>query len=212
MEKDICLHAIYAKSDFYNARATLKILKTILSSNALLSANKQNIKKHQILYNGLDYISLCDYSNAQIYDETSAYENYIRYSLSLMFPKSSLPIIKPQIIPFLGYSYEYFEQMRELGLSKTTRYSDMGDEVQVKDCIPLELMNGITLPIERMSDILLPKEIVTRIILKEIDTIREVLTSYGYQVPLYDIDTFEPLTDEKITKKLIKHYTKRKEI
>ncbi len=212
MDKDICLHAIYAESELYNSKVTLRILKQILESKALLSARLRNDMNGRIFYNGLDYISLCDYAKKDINFDQSAYDNYICYSLSLMFPKEALPIINPIIIPFNGVDEAYFSRMEELGLSKTDRYSDMPDEVQVKDSIPLKLMTGITLPVKRMSDIILPEAITCSIVYKQINKINELLTQYGYQLPIYDIDTFELLHDELKTKKLIKHYIKKKEI
>lgn len=61
MDNKIYLHGIHSLSDNYDSKTTLKILKKVIQSNALLSARMQNKKHHIALFNGLDYISLCDY-------------------------------------------------------------------------------------------------------------------------------------------------------
>ena len=83
MDKHIYLHAIHSISDYYDSKATLNTLKKILQANAILSARMQNKKYHTILFNGVDYISLCDYEKKNITQIPlhNAYEDYLRYSL-----------------------------------------------------------------------------------------------------------------------------------
>ena len=211
MEKEIYLHGICATSSLYDDKPTKKILKQILKDNALLSARLQNKLNNSILFNGLDYISLCDYEKRfeKIGNEYNAYEAYIRYSLSLIFPKEKLDVIIPQIV-IIKSTGSYYQQMKEYGLSTDERYTDMPDEVQVKDRISLDLMSGITLPLSKMQYFYLNEERTVNMVLREIDKIRNLLYKYHHLVPIYDIDTFEKLDNPETTKKLVKHYYKNR--
>lgn len=210
MDKSICLHGIYAKSDLYISSITMKILQAILEDNAILSARMQDNKSTKgyhgnSLYNGVDYISLCDYEKKKISPSYNSYENYIRYSLSIMFPKDKLDIIEPTIIA----EPQSYETMVKYGMSQDLRYSDLADEVQVKDCISLDLMNGITLPLSKMHSLFLNEKYTIQMVLKEIEKINMLLTRYNHEVPLYDIDTFELLDSPANVKQLVKHYYKK---
>lgn len=92
-------------------------------------------------FNGLDYISLCDYDKRDLHHEDmplyNAFYSYVKESLSLMFPKEKIKAIKPQMVDFVGISDKGLDKMLQLGLSEEQRYSDLYDEVQVKDKIPL---------------------------------------------------------------------------
>ena len=88
MEKDICLHAIGGKDVVYSFSKNNKILKQIVRDGALLSRKERGIFTSQG-FNGIDYISLCDYNKRCNHpfglDKYTAYYGYIRSSLSLIF-------------------------------------------------------------------------------------------------------------------------------
>lgn len=203
----IYLHAIYALSSRYNSNETLQKLKYILESKAILSKNMQN-KKDSYGFNGLDYISLCDYDKRQllhpIVKDYNAYYLYIIASLSIMFPKDKLQVIIPEQVNFIGIDNQ--EKMEELGFSNKKRYSDLLDEVQVKDEIPLSLMSGITLPISYMIKPLFSEKLTIDMVINKIEKTRKLLNKYGYDVPFYDIKTFTPLDDKDKVKTLVKEY------
>ena len=208
MDENICLHAIYAKNELCNGptfeRNTLCTLEKILKSKALLSRRLQ--KNNDFTYfNGLDYISLCDYSkrNEKYLDQINSYEGYIKHSLSMAFPKEKLDIIVPEMIEVFSEG-NYYLNMRTIGLTSKQRYSDMADEVQVKDSISLELMIGITLPIDKMINKNFDTDKNITQILKQIENIIIMLEKYNYNVPLYDINTFLPLNNESNVKELIR--------
>lgn len=205
MDENICLHGIYAKSDYYHEIKTEYYLEQILKSKALLSRRLLNDKRESC-FNGLDYISLCDYSkrNNHFLGEINSFEAYIKYSLSLMFPKEKLTLIIPEMIDITSRG-DYYTNMKILGLTSTKRYSDMADEVQVKDSISLDLMTGITMPIDKMINQSLNSEKNINNILKQIKQIIITLDKYNYLVPLYDINTFERIDNESNVKYLIKH-------
>ena len=99
--------------------------------------------------------------------------------------------------------------MLELGLSKKNRYSDLYDEVQVKDEIPLSSMSAVTMPLQKMTRPLLPENFAIYIVLKQIEQVKELLIKYNYDVPMYDINTFTPLEDEQSVKTLVRTYYKK---
>lgn len=208
MDKKIYLHGIYSISDYYDSRMTLKILKKILESDAVLSARLQGKKNHIVLFNGMDYISLCDYekNGIHILDYSNAFENYARYSLSLIFPKDKLKVIEPEIVDLVSD----YETISKYGLSEVKRYTDLPDEVQVKDRISLDLMSGITLPISKMRNIFLNESRTTSMVLREIEKVNTLLEKYNHLVPLYDVDTFESLEKESDVKRLVRHYYKNR--
>ena len=210
MDKQIYLHGIYATSDIYDNITTLRILKQILLSDALLSARRQNIKDHKALFNGLDYISLCDYEKRDQYliKKFNAYESYIKYSLSLIFPKEKLEVITPTVIDTREMP-NYYQKMEELGLSNDKRYTDMPDEVQVKDYISLDIMTGLTLPIAKMGVNYLKPERSAKIVMKNVEETHKLLAKYNRDVPIYDIETFESLDNESNVKNLVKEYKNR---
>ena len=214
MNKSICLHAIDAFHNRYNSRETLSILKHILNDDALLSARLQN-KKYGHGFNGIDYISLCDYEKRKFYHEGypeyTAFRGYIMESLSIVFPKDKLPIITPQIIDICTKRREGITLMTMLGLSEDERYSDMYDEVQVKDKISLELMSGITLPIHKMRKPFQNEQKTIDLVLKEVEKICNLLALYGYEVPIYDINTFYSLKSSDNVKRLIRQMYKKRD-
>lgn len=206
MDNKIYLHGIHSLSDNYDSKTTLKILKKVIQSNALLSARMQNKKHHIVLFNGLDYISLCDYEKKDISNEYSSYENYIRYSLSLIFPKNKIEVLNPEIVDMV---LDY-DTIRKYGLSNGKRYTDLYDEVQVKDKILLDHMSGITLPISKMKNNFLNESKTINMVLREIEKINILLEQYNHLVPLYDIDTFESLDNTENVKQLVRHYYKNR--
>ncbi len=207
MDKNICLHGVYAKSDLYDSASTLRVLKQVLKSKALLSRRMQKQTKGRTYFNGLDYISLCDYSkrNEKGLHKYNSYEGYIRYSLALMFPKDKLSIITPEMIDLTygGCSYDY-KEMARLGSSLDERYSDLPDEVQVKDSISLDLMKGITIPISKVKLPYGSTNLNIEYALREIEKVLILLDKYQRTVPIYDIDTFIRIDNEENVKTLIR--------
>ena len=94
--------------------------------------------------------------------------------------------------------------MAQLGLSDDKRYSDLPDEVQVKDAISLDLMSGITLPLSKMRLSYGNADMNIKYALKEIERVLILLDKHNRLVPIYDIDTFARIDDEENVKCLLK--------
>ena len=211
MDDNMYLHAIYAFYQRYNSEVTKQKLKFILMSNAILSLRLQKGRGAEAYgFNGLDYISLCDYAKRNQCHEGipnyTSFNSYIRESLSLIFPAEKLDVIETQIVEMS--EHEVHPKMKELGLSTERRYSDFYDEVQVKDRIPLSLMSGVTFPVKKMTRPSFPEKYIILIVQKQIEEIKNLLIKYNHEVPMYDVDTFAPLEDEYNVKQLVRKYRK----
>ena len=196
MEHNIYLHAINAKYE-YDSVSTRVVLYKILKCNALLSLRKQR-RFNKGGFAGRDYISLCDYSKKDIVnngvEEYNSFYGYIRNSLSLMLPKEGIEVVTPQLVDICTNSGYAFRKMELLGKSKTTRYSDMPDEVQVKDEILLDNLLGLTFPTHMLCgcDEAFSRDVIN-MILNDIDGL---LKRFDRDVPIYDITTELNLKDE----------------
>ena len=207
MEHNIYMHAINARYE-YDSLSTRITLYKILKCNALLSLRKQR-RFNKGGFAGRDYISLCDYSKKDIVNngvnEYNSYYAYIRNSLSLMIPKSEIDVIEPKLVDICTNSRYAFRKMEILGKSQTHRYSDMPDEVQVKDKLLLDDLIGVTFPTHLLcgNDSEFSKDVINMII-NDIDSI---LKKFDRDVPIYDINTELNLKDEKekeiVMKKLL---------
>lgn len=211
MDRNICLHAINSVPDeYYHPEETNKILLQILKRRAILSSKLQR-RRSTGGFNGHDYVSLCDYAKRNDYKsfmgKYNAYHTYVRYSLSLAFPKDKLNIIKPKVLNgvYIRDSKGYNE-MEKLGKSRKERCTDMPDEVQVKDKVSLDNLCATTFPLHLLkgfSDSSLDEQ--ASLIMFEIEEIDRLLNKFGYDVPMYDIDTFEELTSASQVKMLIRN-------
>lgn len=211
MDRNIYLHAINSVPDeYYHPEETNKILLQILKRRAILSSKLQR-RRSTGGFNGHDYVSLCDYAKRNDYKsfmgKYNAYHTYVRYSLSLAFPKDKLNIIKPKVLNgvYIRDSKGYNE-MEKLGKSRKERCTDMPDEVQVKDKVSLDNLCATTFPLHLLkgfSDSSLDEQ--ASLIMFEIEEIDRLLNKFGYDVPMYDIDTFEELTSASQVKMLIRN-------
>ena len=213
MNRDICLHAINSYYDIYYQKQNLDKLKCILQSKELLSRRLLGLPDSSG-FNGMDYISLCDYQQRNVYPfnhpNYNSYDAYIRENISIMFPKDKLQIINPYIIDVIKKNKKGYARMATLGLNEFIRFTDLPDEVQVKDRIPLDLMCGITIPVKKLENIFLSADKNTWKILAYLNEIKKLLTKYDYCVPIYDIDSMTELINEKDIKNIIK--TRQKKI
>ena len=96
--------------------------------------------------------------------------------------------------------------MHELGLCEDERFSDLPDEVQVKDRISLDKMHGMLFPVDNflVSKVFVKRSKMIEAMKIELETIRNMLNHYGYNVDLYDTSTLTPLNDETIKELTLK--------
>lgn len=131
-----------SKFFYHGTRNIYNILKILISSGIVCQ---------RILgFNGLNYISLCNKAKDEEYvSYPNAFYNYIRNSYCLII-SDEVDAIKPQKL-----NIDCFKSNTELQeyLTKHSniRYSDMFDEYQVRDFIPLKYILGVGLPIRKIK-------------------------------------------------------------
>lgn len=206
MSEKIYLHGIstYIEGDRataveYDSRQSMILLNKILKCGALLSLRNQR-KFNKYNFAGPHYISLCDYDKrflGHFEDPTyNSYNSYIRHYLSLMFNAVDVKAVIPEIVNISNKDKAGFMRMERLGRNKEHRYSDMVDEVQVKDILSLESMIGITFPTWILTQRCISTDESISKIYDEISKIKDALNRFEYDVPIYDIDSFSPLNDK----------------
>ena len=210
------LHGIdtYGKNNPFDTELTLKKLEKIVSSGYISSRAKLGDNKSGG-WNGIHYISLCDYSkrnnkpynNDERFINYTSYEDYIKESLSLLIPKKNTKIVVPELVEPI--EYERLGEMFILGNHPTKRFSDYPDEVQVKNKINLKRIEGITIPINRLIDEKCDYVYSNEQILKFLNEIKQILITHKLERPIYDLITQVELNNENDLNKV---YTKLKDI
>ena len=172
-------------------------LEEILKSGFVLSRRKLNLPLKDALFNGMDYISLCDLEKE--HQHNSAYNLYVKSGVSLLFSKD-LKGINPQIITLDKRHADLEDMVHRLGMNG--RYSDLSDEVQVKDSISLDYLKGLLVSIESMKESHSDKYNMDYLRL-----MKELLLDYNRDVPIINLDDEKEIKIyEKNVKKLHKKY------
>lgn len=210
MKKDNLYHAISVEEEYYDQDKTLVVLEHILKDQHLLSRRLQkDLDPEKGGFSGFDYISLYDnslrgakpYANNKFYEGYDSYHCYIANSLSLGFKRNNIAIIKPTLIRPVIFDWGSLEEMRYLGRYAEERYTDMPDEVQVKDKISLKNLTCLTLPVHLMvrgeNGTIFDENGISDCLNKT----KKLLEKYGYSIPIYDLYSRTKLdSEEKITK------------
>ena len=178
---DFYAHTISPYDDFM--LNDLEKLEDILSSGYLLSRRYLNLNKEDSLFNGMDYISLCDLSKR--HDDYSSYYLYTTRGLSLLFDKN-IDVIIPNYIILNDRHLSTIQKMHELGLKG--RYSDLRDEVQVKDKLSLEYLKGASIPLSNIQ-----KNHSDDYVKYYLYFIKSMLSYYKFDVPIYNLDNNKKL-------------------
>lgn len=208
MDKEIYLHGISAnEKGYYDALDTLRRLKRILKAKKLLCRRLQN-QTYAYGFNGLDYISLCDYEKRHIAkrdtESYNAFQAYVENSLSFAFPKKELEVITPIILDEICIdSLTGYEKMSRLGRNEPERYSDYPDEVQVRHKIFLSKCCGLTFPTDAFNKYRGSLEKKSNMVMYEIELIYELLQRYGYNLDIFDIHTLEKLDNSSAVKRAL---------
>ncbi len=215
MNDKIYLHTINnGYRGVYTSNKQLDVFEQILKSGELQSLRIQGKPMHAT-FSGLDYISLADYekrfvSNKEM-DHYNTFNSYTRDGISFVFPHENIEVIEPTIIGICGLSREGYDLMYQLGLSENERYSDLPDEVQVKDRLSLEKMSALTFPVESFLDskFFRRKSKKLELIKREIEIIKELLYKYNYSdIGIYDIDSLGIITDDYLEDRIMLTKTK----
>lgn len=200
--ENIYLHGIYSRASASNPEGSIEVLDDILSSDYILSRHQQEIE-YQIQYtkierfNGKDYISLCDYDlryrSSMEFSNYTAFDLFIRKSLAIFFNKQNIhPETISPVPPQTGF--DEAEKIRNKNpLYQNIRFSDLLDEVQVKDKISLDYMEGITIPIKYIYIMSTSLEAARKRIIYYLNNIDELLRKYNRKKHIYNLDDFQEL-------------------
>ena len=98
-----------------------------------------------------------------------------------------------------------------LGNSISQRYSDLPDEIQVKDMVSMDKMTLVTFPTRYYLDdsLFSNKTILFKRLRKELEEVNKLLSKYNYEVPVYDIES-GTLLDEENAYRLVMEYKNKK--
>ena len=110
-----------------------------------------------------------------------------------MFPKDEIEVIEPIILnKMIAFCSGGVTMMKELGMAEE-RYTDLEDEVQVRDRIDIDKMCGFTLPTYEFTRIFKSVEHDAKVTYQEVLKYKELFDKYGFEVPFYDINTEHPM-------------------
>lgn len=198
MKEDIYLHCLTASFNGYSSKKSLELLEKILKSKHVLSQRQRN-EPSKRGFAGEDYICLCDYEkrNKTKDKKYNGYNQYAVYDATIAFPKDSIEVIKPIILSEkINHYPNWMDLMEKCGYSEE-RYTDLEDEVQVKDKISLDNMCGITLPTTEILNYWFGINRNLKILRSEVLRYKELLDKYGYFVPIVDVETLSDLENEE---------------
>lgn len=208
MNENVYLHDIGNPHYLYVPGDQRKIFEKILDSGYLLSRRMQGIYS-STGFAGLDYISLCDYTLRDVCSEEgyNGFHQYIKNSLAVGFPKESLDVIKPVIIRPISTYLNGYDYMMCLGLSENERYTDLADEIQVKNRVDMNNMSLVTFPTRYyIEDSLFNnKSLLYKRLRKEVLEVEKLLVKYDYVVPVYDIESGIELNDSNMHNLVMKY-------
>ena len=214
MDNKIYLHGISTQSSSFDFEKSLEKLREILRSEFLLSRRNLGLSETQAGFNGLDYISLCDYEKRTLEngsrDMYNAYYAYIYNNLALAFPKNRFDVITPKYIDhaLAGSKFGHYV-MKKCGNSKK-RYSDYPDEVQVRDKIDLDFLCGITYPaLTHYSHLRksLSREKTIELMLEEIEALTQLIYDYDYgNIYVYEPNSLSLIDDNMSLRRVLRYH------
>lgn len=214
MDNKIYLHGISTQSSSFDFEKSLEKLREILRSEFLLSRRNLGLSEAQAGFNGLDYISLCDYEKRTLEngsrDMYNAYYAYIYNNLALAFQKNRFDVITPKYIDhaLAGSKFGHYV-MKKCGNSKK-RYSDYPDEVQVRDKIDLDFLCGITYPaLTHYSHLRksLSREKTIELMLEEIEALTQLIYDYDYgNIYVYEPNSLSLIDDNMSLRRVLRYH------
>ena len=178
----------FARTDFDSIE---KILKSgyVLSRNKIKELGEKKVSdiSQNIVFNGVDYVSLCDLRKK--HDSYSSYNLFTKRGLSLLFDHK-IHVIKPI---YICHEKNLIYNMQTLAYS-VNRYSDLTDEVQVRDGISLDYLRGLCVPLSLLEEFHMRGYCEYYL-----NYLQELLEKYNRIVPIYDIDNNKLRKIKKIT-------------
>ena len=160
---------------------------SIIQSGGIKSKRKQNLS-YKIGFNGADYVSVCkkvpdeDYANFF----NSAFENYIVNKFCFIID-NRIPAIKPQYIADAS-NWNRFELIKLMVSNPNNRFTDMIDEWQIKDEVPLTYIIGIGIPVKKINSLLVSKTVDSNVI-EHIKTVLDKIIEFALNLNIDIVDS-----------------------
>ncbi len=99
--------------------------------------------------NGMDYVSICKKLSKEEYEELCAYEHafplYVENCFCLIVT-DEIDVIEPIRIPLIDWNNHEVAKMR--AKNRESRFTDMCDEWQVEEEVPLSAIIGVGIPLQ----------------------------------------------------------------
>ena len=214
MDNKIYLHGISTQSSSFDFEKSLEKLREILRSEFLLSRRNLGLSEAQAGFNGLDYISLCDYEKRTLEngsrDMYNAYYAYIYNNLALAFPKNRFDVITPKYIDHALAGSKFGHYVMKKCSNSKKRYSDYPDEVQVRDKIDLDFLCGITYPaLTHYSHLRksLSREKTIELMLEEIEALTQLIYDYDYgNIYVYEPNSLSLIDDNMSLRRVLRYH------
>ncbi len=154
---------------FYRGDSLNRILK-ILKTGGIKCKRLLGLPNiYESTCNGMDYVSVCKKLSDQEYQGffhyESAFYNYVQNCFCLII-SDEIKTVKPIIFPITEWKNKEIARMRQS--DKKNRFSDICDEWQVYEVVPLSMIIGVGIPLrwieatcENESDLEKLQELVT---------------------------------------------------
>lgn len=136
---------------YYDVNESISIMLKIIESGGIKCRRLQGVTSNRG-FNGDDYISICERKRNCEYRKypNNAFFQYIHYGFCFIL-NGDIPVIPVRYINSDAFDF-YNEIVKYMSSYPDVRFSDMFDEWQVKDEIPLSCIVGIGLSTCKMLE------------------------------------------------------------
>ena len=162
---------------YYDPNESISIMLQIISSGGIKCRRLQGVTS-KLGFNGDDYISVCEEKSDYEYRKypNNVFFRYIYYGFCFIL-SDNIPVILVQYINSDDFD-SYTEIIEYMGHYPGVRFSDLFDEWQVKDEIPLDYIVGLGLPLQSLSKIYNLDDKM----MKEIERLYMLARTFGWDI------------------------------
>ncbi len=162
---------------YYDPNESISIMLQIISSGGIKCRRLQGVTS-KLGFNGDDYISVCEGKSDYEYRKypNNAFFRYIYYGFCFIL-SDNIPVIPVQYINSDDFD-SYTEIIEYMSHYPGVRFSDLFDEWQVKDEIPLDYIVGLGLPLQSLSKIYNLDDKM----MKEIERLYMLARTFGWDI------------------------------
>lgn len=179
---------------YYHGIRNISDVNTVLEifkSGGIKSKRMQN-RSYKIGFNGVDYVSVCNKVSGEEYKNFSnnAFKKYIINRFCFIID-DTITAVRPK---FIGdaINWNRIQLIKLITSDSNIRFTDMIDEWQIKDEIPLSYIIGIGIPVKEINNFLSlhQENAIKRNIRKIIDAIIEYAINLNLDIVDSSNDSF----------------------